>query len=176
MTWLTIPNPSRRAGRTNKSRFRSLGGALPVQAGISRDLIVSFSGCSRANKSCSKSLGGASPVQAGISRDLIVSFSGCSREWMLIVSLQPHSVPCNSQVWADLIPDLIMCIPRVARVLGRNLRRGIIIRNRRLAAVLRSFFGAHEKVSCAPKNQSNTIASWYAIFLAFDLQSRRLLA
>ena len=44
---LTMPNPPRRAGRANKSRSRSLGGALPVQAGISWDLIVSSRGCIR---------------------------------------------------------------------------------------------------------------------------------
>ena len=32
---LTVLNPPRRAGRAKSSRSRSLGGALPVQAGIS---------------------------------------------------------------------------------------------------------------------------------------------
>ena len=42
-----MPNPPRRVGSANKSRSRSLGGALPVQAGISWHLIVSSRGCIR---------------------------------------------------------------------------------------------------------------------------------
>ena len=47
VTGLTMPRPPRRAGKPNKLRSRSLTGALPVQVGISRDLIVSSSGCRR---------------------------------------------------------------------------------------------------------------------------------
>ena len=43
---LMIPSPPRRAGRAKSSRSSSFGEALPVQAGMSRNLMISSRGCS----------------------------------------------------------------------------------------------------------------------------------
>ena len=44
---LTRPIPPNLEGRANRLRSRSLGGALPVRAGIRFDLIMSSRGCSK---------------------------------------------------------------------------------------------------------------------------------
>jgi len=44
---LTMPSPPRWAGRVKSSRSVSFGRALPVQAGMSLEWMISSRGCSR---------------------------------------------------------------------------------------------------------------------------------